>query len=96
LNRFVGEKNWQFFSRNLRIQQKGICENCKVNLSDNMYYLHVHHINQSHYWNSRANCKVLCYGCHSDEPNHAHMKNTDDYDVFLKVKKELIANRTIK
>lgn len=91
LNRFVGQADWARFSQNLRIQQKGVCEKCGLDFSSHFRFLHVHHINRSHYWNSRANAKVLCYGCHSDEPEHDFMKEDDQYGDFLKIKNALIS-----
>ena len=94
LNYHLGKKDWPTFSKDLRIQQKYTCEGCQHDFShpQHNYYLHVHHINRSHYWNSRSNCKVLCYGCHAEEPNHQFMKYGEyapTYQEYLKVKNKL-------
>jgi len=83
LNRFVGERDWYQFSRDLRAKNNWNCEDCGINLLKYKHFLHVHHINHSHYWNTPANCRVLCISCHAEQPNHAHMKGKKFYEQFI-------------
>ncbi|WP_042152486.1 HNH endonuclease [Pseudoalteromonas sp. '520P1 No. 412'] len=83
LNRFVGERDWYQFSRDLRAKNNWTCEECGINLFKYRQFLHVHHINHSHYWNTPANCRVLCISCHAEQPNHAHMKDQKCYNQFI-------------
>jgi hypothetical protein len=57
------------------------CQQCGTNLSEpaKRKRLHVHHINGLKHDNSRENLKALCVDCHSEEPNHGHMKNNPSY-----------------
>ncbi|HUC52350.1 MAG TPA: hypothetical protein VMA30_23405, partial [Xanthobacteraceae bacterium] len=57
-------------------EAKWKCQKCEIDLSAHRKFLHTHHKDGAKFDNSRANLKVLCYGCHADEPNHQHMKNS--------------------
>lgn len=91
LNKFIGERDWYQFSRDLRAKHNWNCEDCGVNLFKYKQYLHVHHLNHSYYWNTPANCKVLCISCHAEQENHSHMKNQKQYKLY----KELLNNKKI-
>jgi hypothetical protein len=64
------------------------CQQCKINLSAKPLrkYLHVHHIDGSKSNNSSDNLKVVCFGCHSEEPAHHHMKNLPDFWLFSQLR----------
>lgn len=73
-------------ARNLKIDNKYICEVCFINLEKNQKFLHVHHIDSMKFNNRKENLKVVCIECHSKEPAHNHMKNLPDYKEFIKIK----------
>jgi hypothetical protein len=68
------------------------CEECRADLSrqDHQKYLHVHHRNGLKHDNNSNNLKVVCFGCHANEPDHGHMKRGHDYEEFLKIRPYLI------
>jgi hypothetical protein len=47
-------------------------------------YLHTHHRNGDRSDNRRANLKVLCIGCHAEEPLHHHLKRTPQYAAYVR------------
>ena len=65
---------------------KWMCQKCGFDLSSKKGFLHTHHINGAKFDNSPINLKVLCYGCHADEPNHQHMKGHPNYTHFKIIK----------
>lgn len=67
------------------------CEECKLYLGDseNLSFLHVHHINGEKNDNRKENLKTLCYECHSNQPDHWHMKKEALYESFIKLRKSL-------
>jgi hypothetical protein len=70
--RYKTDKNWK-------------CEKCDLTFSDpsERQFLHVHHINAQKYDDDPKNHRALCFGCHANEFQHTHMKNTDQYKEFL-------------
>ncbi|RJE71147.1 hypothetical protein BGP78_21975 [Pseudoalteromonas sp. MSK9-3] len=82
LNRFLGERNWSEFSRDMRAKNNWCCQFCKISFKSYKHLLHVHHINHSQYWNSPANCMVLCIGCHAKQPHHQHLKQNKLYSLY--------------
>jgi hypothetical protein len=68
------------------------CEECGLNLSlkANRRFLHTHHIDGGKSNNSLDNLRVLCIGCHADEPVHQHMKRLPEYVLFQHVKASLL------
>jgi hypothetical protein len=61
------------------------CEDCGLLLEQNgqRRFLHVHHINGMRYDNALSNLRLLCFGCHAEQPNHGHMRASPDYQEFL-------------
>ena len=59
-----------------------VCQKCSIDLSSEKKFLHTHHMDGAKFDNSRDNLKVLCYGCHADEPGHQHMKRHPDFALF--------------
>lgn len=84
-------------SQRVRKARGWLCEakNCGLDLSrphhrEYRRYLHVHHKDGAKYNNSEANLEVLCLYCHSEQPNHYHMKALPEYKQFLKIRQQLI------
>ncbi|PXY02426.1 hypothetical protein DF185_07190 [Marinifilum breve] len=75
--------NWKFISNRYKRNINFHCEKCKINLSDNTKYLHLHHKNGYKKDCSDENLIGLCIKCHSEEPQHHHLKNTSDYNSFI-------------
>jgi hypothetical protein len=62
------------------------CERCNLTLNEEKTkWLHVHHEDGDKTNSTAENLKVLCLGCHANEPLHAHMKATKDYMDFVTV-----------
>lgn len=66
--------NWSKISEQLRKNNDYKCQKCYKDMSDDKQNLHVHHKNGVKQDVSFKNLEVLCYECHSNEPNHEHMK----------------------
>jgi hypothetical protein len=49
-------------------------------------YLHVHHLNGNRADSSRKNLKAICVECHAKQPRHSHVKNTPQYQVFMRLR----------
>jgi ribosomal protein S14 len=75
--------NWKFISNNYKSGVNYQCEKCGVNLRENKKYLHVHHRNGYKRDCSNDNLTALCIKCHSDEPQHHHIKNSSDYRSYV-------------
>ena len=76
---------WKDRSRQLREQAQWRCQACNLSLYRHKYYLHTHHIWGTLY-NKPKDLRVLCIGCHSEQPggNHYLLKGTRDYQGFMK------------
>lgn len=63
------------------------CEKCERDCSDptRRKFLHAHHINGQKNDNSPDNIRILCLGCHVEEPMHGHMKGLPDYQEFIRI-----------
>jgi hypothetical protein len=66
-----------------------MCQRCSIDLSSEKRFLHTHHKDGAKFDNSTDNLKVLCYGCHANEPDHQHMKGHPDYVAFQRVRARL-------
>lgn len=75
--------NWEQISQNLRQNRHWTCEQCHVDLSGHRGLLHVHHIDGVRQHNVLSNLKVLCLLCHSEQPNHGHMRNAPNYHANI-------------
>ena len=80
-----GSLGWKKRSRRQREQEKWRCQACHLSLHRHKYYLHTHHIWGTRY-NEPKDLRVLCIGCHSEQPgeNHYRLKGTRDYRGFMK------------
>jgi hypothetical protein len=79
-------------SQRYRAENGWKCENCRIDLSHPCHrkYLHTHHLNAQKFDDRRENHRALCIRCHSEEPMHAHLKNSRDYREFLGVYARLL------
>jgi hypothetical protein len=78
--------DFEIISECLRTQRSWTCESCDrsfATLSDRKF-LHVHHKDGMKNNSSDQNLRVLCFGCHANEPLHAHMKRLPEYHEFLR------------
>jgi hypothetical protein len=60
--------DWQETSKNYRMKRKFTCEDCGINLNQNLvngYYLETHHIDGNTKNNDESNFKCLCVLCHA-------------------------------
>lgn len=76
-------EDWSEVSARTRSRRGFKCEKCSIVLAGTeSKYLHVHHRNGQKHDNSDVNLKVLCIGCHAEEPMHSHMRGLPDYREF--------------
>ena len=83
---FPDNPYWLALSSWLREEKQWTCEKCCISLAERQYDLHVHHI-FGRGFNSLQHLKVLCIGCHAEEPDHAFMKAYPEYKAFLEWKR---------
>jgi hypothetical protein len=69
------------------------CQKCGFDLASKKEFLHTHHKNGAKFDNNPINLRVLCYGCHADEPDHHHMKSHPSYAIFKQMAARLAAHR---
>jgi len=87
----IYKKDWAKISKTYRGLIKYQCENpdCPCpDLSDTSYrkYLHTHHVSFDKSNNNYSNLKALCIYCHSNQPNHAHIKQLPEYTKYIKLR----------
>ena len=86
-------RDWKYISKAYRSCKGFCCENCGVDLHDHQDFLHAHHINGVKYDIRSDNIKVLCALCHSEQPNHSHLKKEPRFaeakDFILRRRKEM-------
>lgn len=82
-------KNFEQISYSFRAANQWFCQKCGINLKVDKDFLETHHINGVKSDDRVENLKCLCVGCHADEPEHEHIKNTNKYaDFDRKYRKE--------
>lgn len=74
--------DWESISRRLKQQSGYICDDCRINLSNHKNLVQTHHINGQKNDNRNSNLKVLCIECHSEQPNHEHMKRSAAHEIL--------------
>jgi hypothetical protein len=64
------------------------CEGCGADLSAQglRRFLHVHHRDGNRWDNSPHNLRVLCIGCHAEEPSHGHLRGALDYREYRRLR----------
>jgi hypothetical protein len=72
-NRYPND--WEAIAREHKSRAHWRCQKCAVDLSQHRSLLHVHHINGVRTDNRAGNLRVLCVGCHSQQPQHQHLKS---------------------
>jgi hypothetical protein len=67
-----------------RAAAKWKCTDCGLSLTKTFErrFLHVHHLSGNKGDNSKDNLRVLCLGCHAEQPDHRHMKKSPDFKMF--------------
>jgi hypothetical protein len=75
--------NWKQISAEIRWTCHWICQSCKLDLSKDKKFLHVHHKNHIRSDNSPSNLAVLCIECHANQTDHAHIRRLKDYPKFV-------------
>lgn len=84
-------KNWSDISQKMKKQYNYQCQNCQIDLVGKFSkFLHVHHIDGQKNNNEEFNLKVLCVRCHANEPQHGHMKASQDYKSFVTIYNQLV------
>lgn len=76
-------ERWNDISHLLRDRALWRCSGCSIYLGDNKGLLHVHHKNGNKSDNREGNLSVLCKECHSKQPNHAHLKPSQEEQKVL-------------
>jgi hypothetical protein len=78
-------------SERTRAAKNWKCEECELDLSAKPHrrFLHTHHIDGDKSNNSDDNLKVLCLGCHAEEPLHGHVKQSPQYKAFQQIRATL-------
>lgn len=73
-------------SRRVRDEANWECEECGINLSNDHFYLHAHHIWGTQY-NSLNDLEALCIGCHSKQPGNGHLrlKEKEAFQGFIRL-----------
>lgn len=80
----VYSQDWSEVSERTKRQRGYRCGTCNtVLIQADSKFLHVHHRNGQKHDNGDTNLKVLCIGCHAEEPMHGHMKRLPDYRVYI-------------
>ncbi len=66
-------KDWPEISAKKRASVNYVCEECRVDLSNNKKLLHVHHVDGQKGNNTDTNLRALCADCHRKQPMHSSM-----------------------
>lgn len=84
-------EDWKVYSKLIKKMRNNTCEECgwKPSNSEEMRYLHTHHKNFRKFDDTPKNLKVLCIDCHSNQPDHKHIKNTKDWKDFRIIQKQI-------
>lgn len=72
-------------SRILKEKNGWRCERCGRDLKDYKDFLHTHHKNGIKGDNSLDNLTTLCIRCHSEVPEHGHLRFSPDYIRFIEI-----------
>jgi len=61
------------------------CQNCGINLIQHKKFLNIHHINGVKSDDRLDNLKCLCIKCHSEQPDHSHLKLSNNFYEFNEI-----------
>jgi hypothetical protein len=61
------------------------CQNCGINLINHKKFLNIHHINGIKSDDRLENLNCICIKCHSDQPDHFHLKWSYDFHEFNEI-----------
>lgn len=83
--------NWDKISTERKEYYHWVCQECFIDLSSHRLrkYLHTHHEDANITNNTHENLKVLCIECHAQQYKHEHIKKTQEYRDFIKLKERL-------
>lgn len=75
---------WQERSIACRQSANWKCEQCRIDLKDDPYFLHAHH-KWGTKFNDPGDLRALCIRCHAEQDGHGHrmLKYYPDYEVFM-------------
>lgn len=83
LNEYTSD--WPDVSERVKKDRGYECEQCRRRfVAAFSRFLHVHHVNGLKYENSEKNLRLLCIGCHAEQPMHAHIRGQGDYIEFMR------------
>ena len=74
---------WPKISKSYRERRGWKCEECNVDLRSHRRLLHSHHINGVLSDNTDRNLQALCVLCHSNQPQHGHLRCTNDEKITI-------------
>ena len=83
--RFYSSEAWQARSITCRQSANWKCEQCRIDLKDDRYFLHAHHK-----WGTKFNdpedLMALCIRCHAEQPGSGHqlLRHYPAYQEFMK------------
>lgn len=88
----VYQKDWDKISKTYRSLKGYQCEDPSCpspDLSEQKYrkFLHVHHVSFDKTNNNYSNLKSLCIYCHSNQPNHVHVRDLPDYKRYIELRR---------
>lgn len=63
-------EDWNEVAAAVRVRKSYVCDLCKVDVSSNRLYYHVHHVTRDKSDNSPQNLLGLCALCHSTREQH--------------------------
>ncbi len=83
-------KDWDKISLGYKERMGFICEgeNCSyrnLNTPELKKYLNCHHVNMDKANSKYSNLKALCILCHANQPNHGHLKSSNEYKKYKKI-----------
>ena len=81
-------EDYEELSLQFRKNNNWTCQKCGIKLKpEHHHFLHVHHINGVKSDNKPTNLMCLCIKCHSEQPDHDHLKSKEDYIKFISLYK---------